>query len=111
MKNYYTYKWIAQRLTALFLIPLSFWFVFQCISFRELNYFELQLFFQSYLNSLLFTLMMFLMLIHAKLGCETIIQDYVSKSSLKKLLNFFINFFTIVSLFLVILAIINMNII
>ena len=110
MKLSYSSKWILQRISALFLIPLSFWFIYQCISFQKLNYFELQIFFQSYLNSFLFLLMMSFMLLHAKLGCETIVKDYISLLILKKFFNFLINFLTFFSLFLVIVAIIRLGI-
>tara|TARA_B110000438_G_C15619238_1_gene565793 strand:- start:367 stop:702 length:336 start_codon:yes stop_codon:yes gene_type:complete len=111
MKYSYALKWITQRITAFILIPSTFWFIYQCISFKKFNYDELQLFFQSYFNSFLFTLMMFAMLIHAKLGCETIIQDYVKMPFLKFFLNFSLNFVVILLLFLVLLAIIKLNII
>jgi succinate dehydrogenase / fumarate reductase membrane anchor subunit len=110
MKNIYTIKWLIQRITALLLIPLSFWFIYQCISFQNFEYKELQFFFQSYLNIFIFLSMMIAMLVHAKLGCETIIQDYISQVNLKKIFNLFINFITICSLFLIIVAIIRLNI-
>ena len=111
MKNKYVKKWIIQRITALFLIPISFWFIYQCISFQNLDYYGLQLFFKSYFNSFLFIIMMSTMLIHAKLGCETITQDYVTSTLLKKIFKISIDFIFIVSLFLVIFAIIKLNII
>ena len=109
MINSYSSKWIIQRITAIFLIPLSFWFIYQCISFQQLEYLELRLFFQSYTNSFLFLVMMLSMLIHAKLGCETIIQDYISSPTYKKIVEGLINFITILLLFFVIFAIINMS--
>jgi len=111
MRKSYSSKWIVQRITATFLIPLSFWFVYQCVSFQNFKYFELQLFFQSYVNSFLFLLMMILMLIHSKLGLETILQDYISSPSLKKTFKRMINFITFSSLFLVAVAIIKINIV
>ena len=53
--------------------------------------------------------MMIVMLVHAKLGCETIIQDYVSRSFIKLYLNSFINFILFLSLALVIFAIIKLS--
>ena len=50
----------------------------------KIDYNQLVSFFSSYVNSLLFLIMMVAMLIHAKLGCETIIEDYISSLSLKK---------------------------
>lgn len=107
MRNSYSSKWVLQRITAIFLIPLSFWFIYQCVSFQNLEYFELKLFFQSYVNSFLFLVMMSSMLIHAKLGCETILQDYISSYLVKKILKGIINFIFFISLFLLIVAIIK----
>ena len=110
MKNSYSLKWVLQRITALFLIPLTFWFIFNCISFQYFQYEELQRFFQSYLNSFLFLAMMIAILIHSKLGCETIIQDYVSSLYLQKTFKSIINFITVITFFLVIGAIFKLSI-
>ena len=111
MKNSYASKWILQRITALFLIPLTFWFIYHCVSFQYLQFQEMKLFFQSYLNSFLFLMMMISMLIHGKLGCETIIQDYVSSLYLQKIFKGLINFITLIAFFLVIVAIFKLSII
>ena len=84
MKNY-ALKWLLQRLTASMLIPLTFWFIYSAISLSKMEYDETLMFFQSYLNSFLFYLMMVAMLLHAKLGLQTIIDDYVTS---KKIYNF-----------------------
>jgi len=109
MKNNYVYKWILQRVTAFLLIPLTFWFIYQCISFQNIRYNQLSSFFNSYLNSFLFLLMMSAMLIHAKIGCETIIQDYVSTYSLKNIFKYIINIITFSLLLMVFFAIIRLN--
>ena len=111
MKNSYASKWILQRITALFLIPLTFWFIYQCISFQDFQFEEMKLFFQSYLNSFLFLSMMIVMLIHAKLGCETVVQDYISSLYLQKTFKGLINFITVITLLLVIAAIFKLSII
>ena len=77
MKKYST-KWITQRITALLLVPLFFWFIYHCISFQNLSYKEIVNFFSSFINSFLFLVLMITMLIHSQLGCETIIEDYIS---------------------------------
>ena len=84
MSNY-SLKWIVQRITAIILVPLTFWFVYKCILFSKINYSQLVSFFDSYINSIFFLIMMSTMLIHAKIGCETIVEDYVSSSALKKI--------------------------
>ena len=111
MKISYSFKWLFQRITAIVLIPLSFWFIYHCVSFQYLEYAELKLFFESWLNSILFVVMMFTMLFHAKLGCETIVQDYISSLYLKNIFKSLINFIAFFSLFLVIIAIVRLSII
>jgi succinate dehydrogenase / fumarate reductase membrane anchor subunit len=111
MKNSYASKWILQRITALFLIPLTFWFIYHCISFQYSRFEEMKLFFQSYLNSFLFFIMIITMLIHGKLGCETIIQDYISSLYLQKIFKGLINFVTLMTFFLITVAIFKLNII
>ena len=83
MKHYAT-KWILQRLTAVILIPLTFWFVYQSVLISSYNYEEIKIFFFSRLNSSLYFILIIAMLYHAKLGCETIIEDYVTSYILKK---------------------------
>ena len=82
MKNY-SIKWIAQRITALLLVPLFFWFIYHCISFQNFSYVEIVNFFSSFINSSLFLILMIAMLIHSQLGCETIIEDYISSRNYK----------------------------
>ena len=84
MSNY-SFTWIVQRITAAVLVPLTFWFVYHCILFSKIDYNQLISFFSSYLNGILFLIMMVTMLIHTKLGCETIIDDYVSSLLFKKI--------------------------
>ena len=81
--NKYSTKWITQRITALLLVPLCFWFIYHCISFQDFNYEEIVNFFSSIFNSFLFLVLMITMLIHSQLGCETIIEDYISSKSYK----------------------------
>ena len=49
--------------------------------------------------------MMISMLIHAKLGCETIIEDYVKSKSLKDITTVLINLIVYLSMIIIILAI------
>ena len=106
MKNY-ARKWIIQRITAILLIPLSFWFIYHCLSFASMNYTQLFLFFKSNVNSLLFLIMMISMLIHAKLGCETIVEDYVTSKSLKDISTLLINLIVYLSMIIISLAIVR----
>ena len=81
--NKYSTKWITQRVTALLLVPLFFWFIYHCISFQNLSYEEIFNFFSSFINSFLFMVLMIAMLIHSQIGCETIIEDYITSKNHK----------------------------
>ena len=110
MRNY-ARKWLIQRITATLLIPLSFWFIYHCLSFASMNYTQLFLFFKSIINSLLFLIMMISMLIHAKLGCETIVEDYVTSKSLKDISTLLINLIVYLSMIIITLAIVRIALI
>ena len=71
-----------------------------------MSYGDIIYFFQSYINSLLFLIMMTVMIIHAKLGCETIVEDYVTSASLIRTFKVIINFTTLISLLLSLFAIV-----
>ena len=77
---------------------------------QSMIYGEIIYFFQSYINSFLFLIMMTAMMIHAKLGCETIVQDYVTSASSIKTLKIIINFITLMSLLLSLFAIVKIGI-
>jgi succinate dehydrogenase hydrophobic membrane anchor protein len=72
-----------------------------------MNYSQLFLFFKSIINSLLFLIMMISMLIHAKLGCETIVEDYVTSKSLKDISTLLINLIVYLSMIIISLAIVK----
>ena len=99
MKNYAS-KWIMQRLTAALLIPLTFWFVYQCVLISSYDYDQIRSFFFSKVNTLLFLILIISMLYHAKLGNETIIEDYVTSHNLKKVTKLFISALTYLSMIL-----------
>ena len=99
MKNY-ARKWITQRVTAALLLPLTFWFIYSAISLSEMEYDDIMIFFKSYINLLFFYIMMIVMLLHSKLGLQTIIDDYVTSKKGSKTIKFIINFFSYSLMFL-----------
>ena len=100
MKNYAS-KWIMQRLTAVILIPLTFWFVYQCVILSSYEYDQIRTFFFSKINASLFFILIMSMLYHAKLGNDTIVEDYVTSQNLKKITKLFISILTYLSMILI----------
>ena len=98
MKNY-ALKWLTQRITASILIPLTFWFIYSAISLSKMTYSEIEIFFQSYVNAFLFFVMMQSMLLHSKLGLQTIIEDYVTSKKTAKFIKVLINYLVYIALF------------
>ena len=99
MKNYAS-KWIMQRLTAVILIPLTFWFVYQCVLLSSYEYDQIRTFFFSKINASLFFILIMSMLYHAKLGNDTIVEDYVTSHNLKKITRLIIGALTYSSMIL-----------
>jgi len=107
MKNYAT-KWIIQRITALVLVPLTFWFVYNCLILASFDYDETKAFFSSKTNSSLYFILIISMLYHSKLGCETIVEDYVTSQKLKNITKLFINLLTYALMIIVSLSIFSL---
>ena len=107
MKNYAT-KWILQRVTAVILIPLTFWFVYQCILLSSYEYDQIRAFFFSRLNASLYFILIVAMLYHAKLGNETIVEDYVTSYKLKKITKLFISTLIYISMIITTISLLYM---
>ena len=99
MKNYAS-KWIMQRLTAVILIPLTFWFVYQCVLLSSYEYDQIRAFFFSKTNTSLFFILIMSMLYHAILGNDTIVEDYITSNNLKKITKLIISSLTYISMIL-----------
>ena len=82
------FYWIAQRITALILMPLTPWFVYYLVKISNYNYFEVLNFFESLINSSIFLITLILMIYHGLLGMQTIIDDYINSNNLRNTLIF-----------------------
>ena len=107
MKNY-AFKWIVKRITASILIPLTFWFIYNSISLSKMEYDETVIFFRSYFNSFFFYVMMISMLIHSRLGLQTILEDYVTSKKTLKISKLTIDYLIYTLMFLITVFIIKM---
>ena len=91
-----THHWIAQRLTAIALIPLSIWFVFSLVCMTELSHQAAIEWIQSPLVAVFLLLFIIAMFHHAQLGIQVVIEDYIECNVVKitglvllKLVSFF----------------------
>lgn len=69
---------IAQRLSALLLIPLIIWFCFFLAKLPGLNHEQLYVWLQVPSNAILLTITLLLGLFHGRLGVQVVLEDYVS---------------------------------
>ena len=98
-------NWLLQRITAIALIPLVFWFIYKMAFLEGYTYNEVLFFFKSRNNSLLFLMMAIIMIYHSKLGLLIIIEDYINKISMRKKIIFTINFITYFLIVVLVLSI------
>ncbi len=78
-----THHWIAQRLTAIALIPLSIWFVFSLVCMTELSHQAAIEWIQSPLVAVFLLLFIIAMFHHAQLGMQVVIEDYIERKVVK----------------------------
>jgi succinate dehydrogenase / fumarate reductase membrane anchor subunit len=91
-----------QRLTALALVPLVIWFTFNIALLPEVSYHVLINWFQSPFNSVMMILIVAISFIHAHLGVQVIIEDYIHTYNLRIALILIVKF---TSYFLMVLAV------
>jgi succinate dehydrogenase / fumarate reductase membrane anchor subunit len=66
-----------QRITALVLIPLTFWIVVSILKLSSTDYATIALWFQSPINAVLFLMFLLALFFHAELGVQVVIEDYI----------------------------------
>ena len=103
------FHWLSQRLTALVLLPLIFWFIYQFIKIKDFSYEEILIFFESEINSYLFCTMMLLIIYHGKLGMQIIIEDYTSNKILRNNIIILTNIFSYILMIVSLLSIFSIQ--
>jgi succinate dehydrogenase / fumarate reductase membrane anchor subunit len=91
-----THHWIAQRLTAIALIPLSLWFVFSLVCMADMSHQTAIEWIQSPLVAVFLLLFIIALFHHGQLGLQVVIEDYIDYKVVKitgivllKLVSFF----------------------
>lgn len=72
-----TGHWWAQRLTAVALIPLGFWFAVAVLGLPVEDYQAVRAWLAQPLNSILMILLLVSVLYHSQLGVQVVVEDYV----------------------------------
>lgn len=75
--------WKLQRLTAIALVPLGLWFVFAMLALSGEPYEQVRAFFASPFNATMTVLVVIAAFLHARLGIQVIVEDYVHAPALK----------------------------
>ncbi len=77
------HHWVVQRLTAIALIPLTLWFCFSVASMTSFDHAALVNWMSSMFNAGLMICTIIAGLYHGALGCQVIIEDYVSDHAVR----------------------------
>jgi succinate dehydrogenase / fumarate reductase membrane anchor subunit len=72
-----SHHWIAQRLTAVLLAPLSIWFLVAALGVAAGGYAEARSFVAQPLNACLMAAFVLALFYHAQLGLQVVVEDYV----------------------------------
>lgn len=72
-----THHWWMQRITAVALVPLTLWFMYSVLVMMTLDYWVFLQWLADPINAIMTILFVTVMLYHATLGCQVIIEDYV----------------------------------
>lgn len=84
---------MAQRVSALALVPLVFWLVYSLLSLREAGYGAFVLWLSTPWNTTLLSLCIITLCSHAVLGLQVVAEDYVSSPLFRFALIIAIRFF------------------
>ncbi len=88
--------WRSQRETAVILLILTLWFLYQLLFvLNSLDFIEVQAWARDPLNALIIILTSLYMIYHAELGVQVIIEDYVSDKRSQLILLYTLRFFRI----------------
>lgn len=77
--------WKLQRISALILIPLTLWFIYEAMSLEIRNYTSTFLWFGEIKNIFLMVCLNLIALYHLALGLNVVIDDYVQDEKMNKL--------------------------
>jgi len=81
-----THHWLAQRVTALALLPLTFWLVFSLATLSLKGHLEFVTWLSSPFSGTLMILFLLVSFHHGQLGIQVVAEDYISNITLRRTL-------------------------
>lgn len=101
--------WRAQRLTAIALFPLCLWFLSSLLIYSPSDYTAIVEWLKSPLTATGLVLLMGLLLYHAQLGIQVVIEDYIHHSFVAAALFYILKGIAISSFILVFFCILKIH--
>lgn len=71
------HHWIAQRVTAILLLPLTFWLCWSIVGLVHADHAAFVFWLARPWNAILMIVTVITMFYHAALGCQVVIEDYI----------------------------------
>jgi len=106
MKYNYSTTWLFQKLLALIFLFLLIYLTFSINNISLNSYNETSYWFSNKLNSFLFFVLFTSILLHSNLGLNSIIDDYIHKRELKKIIIILKNSFLVAIYIVVVFSLI-----
>ena len=107
--NKSTKKWVFQRITAVLLIPIMSWFIFNFIIIYDKSYLEVLNFFNNNFNKYLMSVFLILSFSHLILGLCEVFEDYIEEEKIKNVANKITKFFGIIIPIITIIVLFNLK--
>ncbi len=78
-----TEHWMMQKITAILQIPLIIWLIYSIIKLQGTSYAEFNNWLAQPINAILMIILVCSVMLHAKLGTQVVVEDYISNKKLK----------------------------
>ena len=91
-----TKKWIFLKLSAVVMLPLMIWFIFQLVSIYSMGFNDINSFFLNQPNKLLFSLFVIITYFYSALSISEVFEDYIMNEKIKNVANKLLYLFAII---------------
>ncbi len=105
------HHWLWQRISAVALLPLIIWLVFSFVKIAQDPEGYMPVFFAYPFNAVMGILLVSVALYHGSLGMQVIIEDYVNKKLLRRVLVMAVHFLSITTAVAAILAVVRLHLV